>query len=63
MNKIKPHTFDSEEKKDEDEETWLLAMRKYFQLPNYSMHAEERMAIYQLKGKESMWWDQYVQVC
>jgi hypothetical protein len=32
MNKIKPSTFDGEYKKDEDVETWLLGMRKYFQL-------------------------------
>jgi hypothetical protein len=62
MNKIKPPTFDGEHKKDEDAETWLLGMRKYFQLHNYSSHAEGRNAIYQLKGKASMWWDQLVQV-
>jgi hypothetical protein len=35
MNKIKPPTFDSEHKKDVDAETWLLGMRKYFQLHKY----------------------------
>ena len=39
MNKIKPPTFDGEHKKDEDAKTWLLGMRKYFQLHNYSSHA------------------------
>jgi hypothetical protein len=62
MNKIKPPTFDSENKKDEYAETWLLGMRKYFQLHNYSSHAEGRIYIYQLKGKASMWWDQLVQM-
>jgi hypothetical protein len=62
MNKIKPPTFDGEHKKDEDAETWLLGMRKYFQLHNYSAQAEGRISIYQLKGKASMWWDQFVQV-
>jgi hypothetical protein len=62
MNKIKPPTFDGEHKKEEDAETWLLGMRKYFQLQNYSSHVEERIAMYQLKGKASMWWDQFVQV-
>jgi hypothetical protein len=62
MNKIKPPTFDGEHKKDEDAETWLLGMRKYFQLHNYSSHAEGRISIYQLKGKASMWWDQLMQV-
>jgi hypothetical protein len=62
MNKIKPPTFDGEHKKDEDAETWLLGIRKYFQLHNYSSHAEGRISIYQLKGKAFMWWDQLVQV-
>jgi predicted aspartyl protease len=62
MNKIKPPTFDGEHKKEEDVETWLLGMNKYFQLQNYSAHAEGRIAMYQLKGKASMWWDQFVQV-
>jgi hypothetical protein len=62
MNKINPPTFDGEHKKEEDVETWLLGMMKYFQLQNYSSHAEGRIAMYQLKGKESMWWDHLVQV-
>ena len=62
MNKIKPPTFDGEHKKDEDVVTWLLGMRKYFQLHNYSSHAEDIISIYQLKEKASMWWDQLVQV-
>ena len=60
MNKIKPPTFYREHKKDEDVETWLLGMIKYFQLHNYSSHVEGRIIIYQLKGKTSMWWDQRV---
>jgi hypothetical protein len=62
MNKIKPPTFDGEHKKDEHADTWLLGMRKYFQLHNYSSHAKGRITIFHLKGKESMWWDQFVQV-
>jgi hypothetical protein len=62
MNKFKHPTFDGENKKYEDVEAWLLGMRKYFQLHNYSCHAEGRIAIYQLKGKASIRWDQLVQV-
>jgi hypothetical protein len=62
INKIKPPTFDGEHKKEEDVETWLLGMKKYFQLQNYSSHAEGRLAMCQLKGNASMWWDQLVQV-
>jgi hypothetical protein len=46
MNKIKPPTFYGEHK-EEDVETWFLGMRKYFQLQNYSSHAEGRIALYQ----------------
>jgi hypothetical protein len=60
MNKIKPPTFDGEHKKEEDVETWLLGMRKYFQLQNYSSYAEGRTVMHRLKGKASMWWDQLV---
>ena len=60
MNKIKPPTFDGENKKDEYAETWLLGMRKYLQLHNYSTHVEGRITIYKLKAKESMWWDHLV---
>jgi hypothetical protein len=49
MNKIKPPMFDGENQKEDDDETWLLDMRKYFQLHNYSTHAEVRIAMYQLK--------------
>jgi hypothetical protein len=60
INKINPPTFVGEHKKEEYAETWFLGMRKYFQLHNYSSHAEGRIVMYQLKGKESMWWDQFV---
>jgi hypothetical protein len=30
MNKTKPPTFDGENKKEEDAETWFLGMKKYF---------------------------------
>jgi hypothetical protein len=61
MNKIKPPTFEGEHKKEEDAEAWLFGMRKYFQLQNYSSHAEGRIAMYQLKEKTSMWWDHLLQ--
>jgi hypothetical protein len=34
MNKIEPPTFYGENEKDEDAETWMLGMIKYFQLHN-----------------------------
>jgi hypothetical protein len=57
MRKIKPPTFDGEHKKDEDVGAWLLGTRKYFQFHNYYSQEEGIIAIYQLKGKTSMWWE------
>ena len=62
MNKTKPPTFDGEHKKEEYAKTWLLGMKKYFQLENYSTHAEGRIAMYQLKGKTSMWWEHHIKL-
>jgi hypothetical protein len=60
MNKIKPPRFDGEYNNEEDAKTWLIGMKKYFQLQNYSSHAEGRIVMYQLKRKASMWWDKLV---
>jgi hypothetical protein len=46
MNKIKPPTFYGEHKKDEDADTWLLNLRKYFQFHNYSSLEEGIIVIY-----------------
>jgi hypothetical protein len=46
MNKIKPPKFDGEHQKEEDAKTWLLCMRKYFQLQNYSSYVEGIIVIY-----------------
>jgi hypothetical protein len=35
MNKIKPPTFDGDHLEDEEGETWLIGMTKYFQLHNW----------------------------
>jgi predicted ferric reductase len=41
---------------------WLLGMRKYFQLHNYSSNVEAIIETYHLQGKTSMWWDQLKKV-
>jgi len=45
INKIKPPKSDGENQKEEDVESWILGMRKYFQLQDYSSHAEGRIAM------------------
>ena len=62
LKKIKPPTFYGENKIGEDIESWLLAMRRYFQLYQYSPDLEARIAIYHLKEKDSIWWDELEQV-
>jgi hypothetical protein len=40
----------------------VVGDEELFSVAQYSSHAEGRNRIYQLKGKVSMWWDQFVQV-
>ena len=56
FKKIKPTSFDGESKTGEEAEAWLLDIKKYFQIYNYSSNMKVRMAIYNLKGKASIWW-------
>ena len=37
-------------------EEWLLGMRKYFRVHNYSSEMKSRLAIYNLNGKVARWW-------
>ena len=54
FKKIKPTTFDGESRTGEEAEAWLLNIKKYFQIYNYSNSMKVRMAIYNLKGKASI---------
>jgi ribosome-binding ATPase YchF (GTP1/OBG family) len=54
MNMIKFPTFFAKNQKDEEVETWLIGMRRYFQLHNYSSHVEGRITVYQMKGNASL---------
>jgi hypothetical protein len=56
FKKINPSTFDGESKTGEEVEAWLLDIKKYFHIYNYSSNMKVRMAIYNLKGKASIWW-------
>ena len=52
--KIKLTSFDGESKTGEEAEAWLLDIKKYFQIYNYSSNMKVCMAIYNLKGKASI---------
>jgi len=44
-------------KKLQDAEAWLLGMRKFFRLHDYSENMEARVATFSLKGKLNIWWE------
>ena len=56
FKKIKPPRFDGE--KEEVAEAWLINMNKYFQVYDYDNGLKARLAIYQLKDKATLWWEE-----
>eukprot|EP00253_Pinus_taeda_P035458 PITA_35458 len=54
--KIKPPDFDREQ--EEAAEAWLINMNKYFQLYEYNHNLKARLAIFQLQGKATLWWEE-----
>jgi hypothetical protein len=56
FKKIKPSTFYGGYRIGEEDEAWLLDIKRYFQIYNYYSNMKVRMTIYNLKGKESIWW-------
>ena len=39
-------------------EAWLLNMNKYFQVYEYNNNLKARLAIYQLREKSTLWWEE-----
>eukprot|EP00253_Pinus_taeda_P018771 PITA_18771 len=56
FRKIKPPHFDREQ--EEAAEAWLINMNKYFQLYEYDHYLKARLAIFQLQGKATLWWEE-----
>eukprot|EP00253_Pinus_taeda_P002762 PITA_02762 len=56
FRKIKPPYFDKEQ--EEVAEAWLINMNKYFQLYEYDHNLKARLAIFQLQGKATLWWEE-----
>jgi hypothetical protein len=54
FKKIIPYTFNGESNTGEEVESWLLDIKKYFQVYNLSSNMKVRMPIYNLKGKSSI---------
>jgi hypothetical protein len=56
LRRLNPQYLTVKWKLGEEVEAWLSRMQKYFQIYNYSGELKERMAIYNLIGKEDIWW-------
>jgi hypothetical protein len=57
FKKSKPPTFDGEIKKGEEAEAWILGLKKYFRVHDYSENLKARITIFNLNGKASIWWE------
>jgi hypothetical protein len=55
--KAKPPSFDGEIKKGEEAEAWLLGLKKYFRVHDFSENLKARVATFNLNRKASIWWE------
>ena len=58
----RPPTFNGEVDTGQEVEAWLLGMRKYFQVQDYSGNMKSRVAIFNLTGRATIWWEHHIQV-
>ena len=54
--------FDGEVNNGQEAKAWLLGMTKYFQVQDYSRNMKARVAIFNLNGRSSVWWEHLRQV-
>ena len=59
FKKENPPTFDGEAKSGQEAESWILGTRKYFQVQDYSGNMKARVAIFNLIGRASIWWEHF----
>ena len=62
FKKAKPPMFDGEVKTGQEVEAWLLGIKKYFQVQDYSRNMKERVSIFNLNGRASIWWEHFKKV-
>ena len=55
FKKERPPNFNGEIKNGQEAESWLLGMRKYFQVQDYSRNMKARVSIFNLTGRASIW--------
>ena len=59
FKKEKRPTFDGEIKTGQEAEAWLLGIKKYFQVHNYSGNMKARVSIFNMNGRASIWWEHF----
>ena len=57
FKKSKPPYFNGEIEKGEEAEAWLLGLKKYFRVHDYSKNLKVWIAVFNLNGKASIWWE------
>jgi hypothetical protein len=57
IRKINPSSFDGESRGEDDVEAWLLGIRTYFILHNYSSNLKSKFFAYFLHGKDALRWN------
>jgi hypothetical protein len=57
LKKAKPPSFDGEIKKGEEAKAWLLGLKKYFRVHDFSENLKARVATFNLNGKAFIWWE------
>ena len=62
FKKAKPPTFDGEGETGKEAESWILGIKKYFQVQDYSENMKPKVSIFSLNGRESIWWEHFKQV-
>ena len=62
FKKARLSIFNGEIKNGQEAEAWLLGMRKYFQVQHYSRNMKARVAIFNLTGRASIWWEHFRKV-
>jgi hypothetical protein len=57
FRKAKPPSFDGEIEKGEEDEAWLLGLKKYFRVHDLLENLKAQVATFILNGKASIWWE------
>lgn len=53
FKKENPPNFDGDVKKSKEAEAWILGMKKFFELHEYTDNMKAKIAIFSLKGNEN----------